>query len=145
MNIAQIQVSYQSKTIGQEKVNNAELAYNLFLKYWDMQVFDLKEEFKVLLLNRSNYPLGIYTLSMGGNHGTVVDIRILMGVLLKSVTTGIILCHNHPSGGLNPSTADNKITEQINSACKMFNIVLLDHVIATRNGFYSYAEDGQLF
>ena len=145
MKLAEVQVRYQSKTIGKEKIVSADKAHTLLLEHWNMNTFDLQEEFKVLLLNRSNFPLGIYTLSKGGNHGTIVDLKVLMAVLIKSIASGIILCHNHPSGSIKPSKEDERITNQIHSACKMFNIVLLDHIIITRNSYYSFADEGLLY
>jgi len=77
--------------------------------------------------------------------GTVVDIRILLSVALKITATGIILCHNHPSGNLQPSNSDWDITNKIREACKLFDITLLDHLIITADRkYYSMMDEGVL-
>ena len=103
------------------------------------------ENFKVVLLNNSNRVKGIYELSKGGITGTLVDIRILFATVLKSLTVGIILSHNHPSGKLQASSADIQLTKKIQSAAQFFDIAVLDHLIITPNGsFYSFADNGML-
>src|SRR5690606_3634690 len=111
----------------------------------DKETIGLHESFKVLLLNNSNRVKGSYNLSMGSLTGTMVDLRILFAVILKSLSTGIILAHNHPSGTLKPSAPDLQITEKIAKAANMFDIKLLDHIIITPDGsYYSFADDGIL-
>ena len=104
----------------------------------------MQEEVKVLLLNRNNKVLGIYALAKGGITSCVVDVRIILAVALKALATGIILVHNHPSGNLQPSTDDKKITEQLNSSCKLMGITLLDHLIITKDDYFSFADEGLL-
>jgi DNA repair protein RadC len=103
-----------------------------------------QEEFKILLLNRANEVLGIYPLSKGGITGTVVDQRLIFAVALKCNATGIILCHNHPSGKLLPSEADITLTKSICKCADLLEINLLDHLIITKNGFYSFSNEGKL-
>ena len=80
-----------------------------------------------------------------GITGTVADPKLILGVALKSAATGIILAHNHPSGNLQPSTADLEITKKIESACKFLDIKLLDHIIISPTGqFYSFIDEGVL-
>jgi DNA repair protein RadC len=104
----------------------------------------MQEEVKILLLNRSNKVLGIYSLAKGGLNSCDVDIRIILSVALKTLSTGIILIHNHPSGNTKPSKADLAITEKLKSACDIMNIVLLDHLIITKSDYYSFADEGLL-
>ncbi len=86
---------------------------------------------------------GIYQLSSGGITGTVVDIRLLFAVVLKSISVGIILCHNHPSGKLKPSETDIQITRKIKNASEYLDIKLLDHLILTPDGsYFSFADNG---
>lgn len=88
---------------------------------------------------------GIYEISSGGITGTLVDLRILFAVVLKSLSTSIILAHNHPSGNLKPSEADKRLTNKIKSASELLDIKLLDHVIIIPNGsYYSFADEGIL-
>jgi DNA repair protein RadC len=102
----------------------------------------MQEEFVVLLLNKSNRVLGIYKASKGGISGVMVDIRLVMVAALKSLATGIIIAHNHPSGNLVPSIQDVELTARIDKACKLLDIELLDHIIVTSNhSFYSFADE----
>ncbi|WP_010251404.1 RadC family protein [Myroides injenensis] len=102
------------------------------------------EEFWVLLLDNSNKVRYKIALSKGGMTGTVVDIRLLFKEALDHRATGIILSHNHPSGKLKPSDADIQITKKIKEGGKIMDIQLLDHVIVTEFGYYSFADEGIL-
>ena len=83
-------------------------------------------------------------MSVGGITGTVVDIRLLLSVALKTAATGIRLAHNHPSGNLKPSEVDKELTNKIKKASEYMDIKLLDHLIITKNEYFSFAEDGCL-
>ena len=102
------------------------------------------EEFWLLYLNRSNKILSRHKLSQGGISGTITDVRLLIKKALELLASSIIICHNHPSGNLDPSEADTRITEKIREAAAYFDISLLDHLIITDNGYYSYADNGML-
>lgn len=102
------------------------------------------EEFWVLYLNNANKVIAKYQLSKGGMTGTVVDVRIIFKSALESGAVAIVLCHNHPSGNLKPSEADKEITKKIKTAGKSLDINVLDHVIVTQNGYYSFADEGIL-
>lgn len=140
--IAEIQVSYHSNNKEKQKVTSSKSAFEIFKSYWNDGRLELQEEFKVILLNRSNLVLGIYNLSTGGVSSTIVDIKLLFAVALKCNASGIILCHNHPSGNLNPSEADKQMTNKIKQASEMFDIKLLDHIIITACGYYSFQDNG---
>jgi DNA repair protein RadC len=81
-------------------------------------------------------------LSQGGVSGTVTDVRIVMKKAVELLASGIILCHNHPSGNLNPSEADSKITRKIKEAGSFMDIQLLDHLIISDKDYYSFADNG---
>lgn len=102
------------------------------------------EEFWVLFLSNSNKVIHKSLLSKGGLTGTVVDVRLLFKQTLEYLATGIILCHNHPSGNLNPSTADKQITEKIKNGALSLDIKVLDHLIITEKAYFSFADEGQL-
>lgn len=102
------------------------------------------EEFWVLFLNRSNKVINRMKLSQGGISGTVTDVRIIMKRAIEQLASGIIVCHNHPSGNLNPSESDTKITLKIKEAGNLMDIQLLDHIIVRGNDFYSFADSGIL-
>lgn len=100
------------------------------------------EEFWILYLNRSNKVISKMKLSQGGVSGTVTDVRIVMKKAVELLASGIILCHNHPSGNLNPSDADSKITQKIKEAGSFMDIQLLDHLIISDKDYYSFADNG---
>ena len=102
------------------------------------------EEFWVLFLNRSNRVINRMKLSQGGISGTVTDVRMIMKQAIENLASGIIVCHNHPSGNLNPSESDTKITGKIKDAGNMIDIQLLDHIIIYGKEYYSFADNGLL-
>lgn len=105
---------------------------------------EMREYFKVLLLRRDNSVIGVHLLSMGGSDATVVDKKILFCAALLSHAAAIIVSHNHPSGNLKPSVMDDKMTMDIAQGCKVLGLSLLDHVILSEFGFYSYMDEGKL-
>lgn len=100
------------------------------------------EEFWILLLNRSNRIIDKYKISQGGITGTVTDVRIILKTAIDKLATSIILCHNHPSGNMDPSEADIKITTKLKEAAKIVDIPVLDHVIVTDYSYFSFADEG---
>lgn len=102
------------------------------------------EEFWVLYLNRANKVVLKESVSQGGVSGTVADVRIIMKKALELLASGIILAHNHPSGNTKPSQADNNLTKRIRQAGELLEIQVLDHLIVTDNGYYSYADEGMM-
>ncbi len=104
----------------------------------------MQEEFKVMLLNRGNKVIGIYEASTGGITGTVADPRLILAAAIKSLSVSIILCHNHPSGNLKPSRADEELTQKIKVAASYHDIKVIDHIIITSEGHYSFADEGVL-
>ena len=102
------------------------------------------EEFWILFLNRSNRVINRMKLSQGGISGTVIDVRMVMKKAIEYLASGIIVCHNHPSGNLNPSESDTKITQKIKEAGNLMDIQLLDHLIISEKDYYSFADNGLL-
>ena len=104
----------------------------------------LHEEFWILFLNRSNKVINKMKLSQGGISGTVTDVRLVMKKAIECLASGIIVCHNHPSGNLNPSESDSKITQKIKEAGNLMDIQILDHLIISDKDYYSFADNGLL-
>jgi DNA repair protein RadC len=142
LKIAEIKVSYSAGKREKTAITNSDSAYRLLLSCWDKSLIELQEEFKVLLLNRSNRVLGIYPLSKGGVSGTFVDPKLVFGVALKCNASGIILAHNHPSSNLSPSENDKALTKKLISAGKFLDIKVLDHLILTNEGYFSFVDEG---
>jgi len=102
------------------------------------------EEFFYIILTRANKVLKIEQLSKGGISGTVTDVRILFKNAILNTASGVIVAHNHPSGNLNPSESDIKITSKIKEAGNLLDIQLLDHLIIYDSEYYSFADNGLL-
>ncbi|MCR8668254.1 JAB domain-containing protein [Aestuariibaculum sp. M13] len=143
--VNEIQVSYKEKLKVSLSIKCSADANDIIFNHWDQNTIGLYESFKIMLLNNSNKVKGIYELSSGGITGTLVDIRILFAIVLKTLSTGIILVHNHPSGKLKPSEVDKQLTEKIVKASKFLDIAVLDHLIITPSGeYFSFADNGIL-
>lgn len=102
------------------------------------------EEFWILFLNRANKVMGRMKISQGGVSGTVTDVRIVMKKAIESLASGLVICHNHPSGNNSPSDADIRITQKIKEAGALMDIQLLDHLIICGKNYYSFADNGAL-
>ena len=116
----------------------------MLFRSWDDEKLEFVEQFKVLLLNRANRVLGVYEVSTGGVSGTVADPKLVFAAAIKSSASAIILAHNHPSGQLKPSDADLKLTQKLKEGGKFLEITVLDHIIVTSEGYYSFADEGVL-
>ena len=108
-----------------------------------MQDLDV-EEFHVLLMNQRFRLIKAIRLSHGGITETAVDVRIIMKEAILNNATVMVACHNHPSGNLQPSKDDDRLTERINKACEIMRVYFLDHVIITDGAYYSYREEGRV-
>jgi len=141
---AEIQLSYKSNVRPSQRpeIKSSKDAYEVLKQSWNESTIELIEEFKVIFTNRANKVLGIYEAAMGGICGVCVDPKLVFVASLKAGATGIILSHNHPSGNLPPSQADLTLTKKIKEGCKWLDITLLDHLILTREQYYSFADEG---
>lgn len=142
--IAEVQISYSNHVKAKDrfKINGSKDAETAFRLIWP--AYDHIEFSYMLMMNRQNQILGYHQLSKGGMTGAVVDVRVIFQVALKACATSLILAHNHPSGNLETSDADRKITRQIKEAGVILDIPLLDHLILTTDSFYSMADEGLL-
>lgn len=123
------------------QVRSSAQAYDYFYPLMrDLPV----EECHVLLLGSGAAVIESVRIGVGGLTETVVDVRLIMREVLLKRATAFILCHNHPSGTLCPSTYDDRLTRQVQEAARMLNITFNDHIIFTDNGYYSYADEGKL-
>lgn len=102
------------------------------------------EEFRILVLSRSNKVKAVETISRGGTAATVVDLKLLLKKAIDALAEGLILVHNHPSGNLVPSPQDDKLTERIKKGAESVDIKVIDHVIVSDEGWYSYLDSGRL-
>jgi DNA repair protein RadC len=144
--VAEVELIYKTKVRPSDRplISSSKNCYNLLLQTWDENKIDFVEQFKVLSLNRCNRVLGIYELSSGGITGTIADVRLVMTAALKANAVAVILSHNHPSGNLKASRTDEELIAKIKEAGKFLDIQVLDHVIVTSEGYYSFADEGVL-
>jgi DNA repair protein RadC len=146
-NIAEVCLIYKSKVKASDrkKISCSRDAYKIFIDSWNPDTLEFLEEFKILLMNRSNSVLGILEISKGGISGTVSDVRVIFVAAIKGNASGIICAHNHPSGNLNPSESDTRLTQKLKEAGNLMDIQLLDHLIlSTEDDYYSFADNGLL-
>jgi len=144
--ISEVSLIYRTKVKASDRpqIKCSKDAYELFTETWDLDTIEHHEEFKLMLLTRSNRVLGIASISKGGINGTVTDVRIVLQYAIKSNASGLIVCHNHPSGNLQPSESDTAITKKIKESGILMDIQLLDHLIINTDNYYSFADNGLL-
>jgi len=140
--IAEITIGYSHlvKPSHQIQITHSADTYRHLLPIW--KEIDYRESFAVLLLSRANKILGIRWISTGGTTSTSVDIKMIFQAALKANSVAIVAAHNHPSGQLYPSDADTKLTRKIRDAGNLLDILLLDHLILSSEGYYSMADEG---
>jgi DNA repair protein RadC len=144
--VSEVELVYKNKIKPSERllIKSSKECYDLLRSTWDENKIDFVEQFKVVLMNRAQRVLGIYELSTGGVSGTVADPKLVFTAALKANACNIILSHNHPSGNLKPSRADEELTKKIATAGMYLYIMVIDHIIVTSEGYYSFADEGLL-
>ena len=147
-NVSEIDIVYKKKVTcklsERPLMKSSGDANEICQHYWNKDKMELLEEFKVLFLNRANRVLQIFPVSSGGITGTVADPRVILAGAIRVAACSMVLVHNHPSGNLLPSKADEELTQKIKEAAKYFDIKVLDHLIITSEGYYSFADEGLL-
>ena len=144
--VEEISISYKPTRIGNKPIVTSLDAYEILRLYYDPNTVALQESFVVIFLNNQNFVKGIHRLFVGGIASTIVDIRLIFSIALKSASSSIVISHNHPSGVLKPSQQDLALTKRIREGCQMFEIKLFDHLILSPYGnYYSMADEGNLF
>ena len=145
-NVPEIKIVYSAKVKASERpvIQSSGNIYSLLLSKWNLNNIELQEEFMVIYLNRANRVLGVYHASAGGIDGTVADTRLILAAALNMGASGIALSHNHPSGSLRPSRADEQLTSNIKEAARYHSINILDHLIITPESYYSFRDEGLL-
>ncbi|MGV0939227.1 MULTISPECIES: JAB domain-containing protein [unclassified Empedobacter] len=144
MKVSEIKISYMNEVDEKIKVMGSSEVYQVLKANWDLDTIELQEEFKILLLNQGNQVLGIKSMFKGGINTCSIDVRLIMGMALKANASALVITHNHPSGNLNASESDKRITSKIKECCELFDIRLLDHIIMAKNSYLSFADEGIL-
>lgn len=126
-------------------VQSSRDSFEILSRVFDQDLIEAREEFVILYLNRTNSIIGYYKAFQGGVSSVVADTKLILTMGLKTLASGIIIAHNHPSGRKVPSEQDIRLTRRVKDACRLVDLELLDHLIITAdNGFYSFADEGQL-
>jgi DNA repair protein RadC len=144
-NVAEISLTYRSivKHADRVTITTSNDAYTILKHLWSDKM-EYIEQFVVILLSRSNKALGWVKVATGGTSGCHVDTKVVYQAALIMNASGLILSHNHPSGNLKPSEADILITKKLKEAGKLLEIAVLDHLIITYDGYYSFADEGNM-
>ena len=144
--VAEAELVYKTKIKPSERpqIRTSQDIYELLKHTWQEDKIELVEQCKVLLLNLNSRVLGIIDLSTGGTCRTIVDTKLLYMAAIKGNASRIVVAHNHPSGSLKPSKHDEMLTQKIKKAGEYLDIELLDHVIITSEGYFSFADEGLL-
>lgn len=144
--VAEVRLIYKTKIKPAERlqVHNSVQMAEVFRSVWDLDNIELQEECKVMYLNRANRVLGIYSLSAGGTAVTIVDIKLVLVAALRLNASCFTICHSHPSGNTKPSNADISLTEKLRIAARYLDMLLLDHIILTKDSHLSLADEGMI-
>ena len=132
----------KGKSFDVKKIASSNDTYEILKRIYGRNY--IQENFIVLLLNRANKLIGYYRHTIGSSWSTIADIPMIIGLATKAIAQSVIISHNHPSGSLSPSEPDVNLTQNISKALNTVSIKLLDHVIFTNNGYYSFADEGAL-
>lgn len=142
--LAASELGKRRKDEGSSERLRVRCSQDIFL-YFHPLMCDLPvEECWVMLLNQASRLIDALRISQGGLASTQVDVRCILREALLKRATALVLCHNHPSGNTRPSTDDDRLTQALNQAAKVMNIRMLDHLIVSDGGYYSYADEGRL-
>lgn len=125
-------------------INTTADAYRVLRAAWNENTIELREEFKIMLLNNANKVLGIYHAFAGQSTAVLVDIRLIFAAAIKANATGIIMAHNHPSGNLKPSKTDMLLTDKMKFVAELMDIKIVDHLIINNEGYYSMVEGEEM-
>lgn len=144
--VSEVELTYKNNVPynQRQKISNSQGAYEILTNLFPENTMDYRETFIVLYLNRANQVLGYSVISQGGTSSTTVDIKMVIQTALLANASCIMLAHNHPSGNVQPSSDDNKITKRIMEAAKLFDITVLDHIIITNESYYSFTDNGNI-
>lgn len=144
--VSEVELTYKNNVPynQRQKISNSQGAYEILTNLFPENTMDYRETFIVLYLNRANQVLGYSVISQGGTSNTTVDIKMIIQTALLANASCIMLAHNHPSGNLHPSSDDNRITNRIIEAARLFDITVLDHIIITNESYYSFTDNGNI-
>lgn len=138
-----LKVAEGNATFQKTKITRSQDAVDYIRQFYfdDLEIY---ESFFILMLNRNNETIAFAKIAQGGVSGATVDIKIILKYAIDTLCSSVILAHNHPSGSIYPSESDIFITKKIINGTKLLDIIVFDHVILTKNSYYSFADNGNL-
>ena len=146
--VSEVELIYKTNIKPSEriKIEDSKKVYEVLKTVYDYNKIEHKESFYAMYLNRANKILAVILISEGGTSACLVDVKLIFQAALKLNASGIILSHNHPSGQLQPSSADIQITNKVKEAAKLLEMQVIEHIIVTPEDdkYYSFADNGQI-
>lgn len=142
-NCPELNVQLKREEVKKVQIRSSKDSSDFFRSIWDDSI-GIYESFFCIYLNQANNTIGWYKVSQGGITGTVADPRLVIKKALDVLATCIIICHNHPSGNLQPSPADIELTNKIKQGAAWLDIKVLDHIILTEDSYYSFSDEGNI-
>jgi len=144
--VAGIKLGYHPKVKSSQrpKVGCSRQVYEVLYSFWDKGTLELAEHFQVMLLSRANRVLGICTISKDGTADTAVDAKLVFSTVLKGGAQSIVVSHKNPSVNLLPSEQDKRLTLRLVEMGWALDLPVLDHILVTVDGYYSFADEGEL-
>jgi DNA repair protein RadC len=145
--VPEIKINFKPGIKASERVSilSSQACVNLLREQWEMSTFEIREEMKLVVLNRSGKALGIFALAVGGVSHCPVDPKVVFLITLKTPgAETLILVHNHPSGNRCPSQSDKLVAEKIKAGAAILGLKLSDFIILTTESYYSFADEGCL-
>lgn len=141
--IPEFQLKKISTDILKEKIIDSQSSARYARQFYfdDLTIY---ESCFIILMNRNNNTIGYVKISQGGIAGTIVDVKLIAKYALESLASTVIVVHNHPTGNLNPSEADKRLTKSLKDVLKICEVDLLDHIILTEDNYFSFADNGIL-
>lgn len=141
-----VRISYsRNKDLDElQAIRTSEDAEQILRCFYDESTIDYRESFYILCLSRSNKPLAVVKMAEGGQTATIVDTKMIIKTALDVGAVAVVLSHNHPSGELEPSDADKRLTRKIKEAFTVMDMSLCDHIILTGTGYFSFCDNGMI-
>jgi DNA repair protein RadC len=147
LKVCEVRAIYSHKTPAKdrEQVMHSRKSYDILLPiYQETGHLEQKEIFSILLLDRKNSVIGWAKISEGSNCATIVDSQYIFRLAILSNASSLVLCHNHPSGNVNPSPQDRELTKKMVESAKLLDIAVIDHVIISADSYYSFSDEGNI-
>ncbi|MGL4630469.1 MAG: JAB domain-containing protein [Leadbetterella sp.] len=139
--VSELSVRYVPRKLKGSVINHSFDAYKICMAHWDKELITIQEQFAVMLLNRANEVIGFRVIGMGNGNSCITDIRLIASLVCTTLASSVILVHNHPSGKVNPSLADKRVTRKVADALALFDVAVQDHIILGKTNYLSFIDN----